>query len=673
MPIRAHSLKVALLSLMLCGLSLLSPSHACGQADFCGRPVAVGFESQYEPQVVQVFNGHTFVTWQDNRSPTATAIYSALFDPAGNPAPGWPVNGVQLTPDSTRSSVPQAIMISEDAVLVVWHRDRTIGWDVHSALFVRTAGQVPTAADAILDTLTWRGGGQYLRALIPQDDQHALALILNSDGPKTLIKQISLPGAPATAWPTFGATLTDTALGTFPQTACGDDSLGCFVLTMRTHPGCVNIPLKVDCPYDVRIWHFLPDGTLDPAWPGGNVLVTEQSNWSNTPEVVSDRHGGAYVKWTYATPDTVRVYGTHIRGDGTVDPGWGPGGLVLVPTSSDIQEFSNALLKSAPSGALLTLIDDHAGPRLGSREADGTTTPGWPEGGVLLPFGPEYPQWPHGHQLGIAADGRIIIIWSVGGYRDPADSDIYGTALSPDGALLPGWSPTGTSLNRCTRQQERASLFVGSDGTFSSAWQGGNDVYYDRFNISDGTVPTLSFARLLDHALIGRSVHATWQLAGAAASAVTALRALDDSAFELIAPPRWIGASSISLDDAIPVGSTRARYVLTAADGSSVRPVSDTLEVRVEAAAVRLALRAPTIQRGGILVLELNLPDPARPVDITVYDLAGRRVHRTRLAQPVPGVQQLHLRLDSPAPGVYLVEARGSGGQQALLRIVLLD
>ncbi|MEO5988146.1 MAG: hypothetical protein ABIU54_08845 [Candidatus Eisenbacteria bacterium] len=535
------------------------------------------------------------------------------------------------------------------------------------------AGAVPTASEAILDTVTDRPGAQYLRKLVRQDDQHALVVIYSIDGPLgTLIKQISLPGALPTAWPAFGATLTDTALGISPQSACGDDSLGCFVLTTRTHPGCVNIPLEVSCPYDVRVWHFLPDGTLDPAWPGGNVLVTEQSNWINTPEVVSDRHGGAYVKWSYATPDTVRVYGTRIRRDGLVDPGWGPGGLVLVPTASDIQEFSSTLLKSAPSGALLTLIDDSAGPTLGSREADGTTTPGWPEAGVLLPLGPEYPQWPHGHQLGITADGRILIIWSVGGYRDAADSDIYGTALSSDGALLPGWSPIGTPLNQCTRQQERASLFVGSDGTFSAAWLGGNDVYYDRFNISDGTVPTLSFARLLDHALVGRSVHATWQLAVAPASAVTAVRALDNSAFEPIAPPRWIGASSLSLDDAIPGGATRARYVLTIASGSTVRPVSDTLEVRVGAASARLALRAPTVQWGSRVALELELPDPAGSVDITVYDLAGRRVHRTRLAQPVPGVQQLNLTLDSPAPGVYLIEARGSGGQRALLRVVLL-
>ena len=104
-----------------------------------------------------------------------------------------------------------------------------------------------------------------------------------------------------------------------------------------------------------------------------------------------------------------------------------------------------------------------------------------------------------------------------------------------------------------------------------------------------------------------------------------------------------------------------------------MRPVSDTLEVRVGAAAVRLALRAPTVQWGSLVALELDLPDPAESVDVTVYDLAGRRVHRTRLAQPVPGVQQLRLRLDSPAPGVYLIEARGSGGQRALLRVVLLD
>jgi len=544
---------------------------------------------------------------------------------------------------------------------------------VHSALFVRTSGQIPAAAEAILDTVTWRAGGQYLRTLIPQDDHHALAVILNSDGPGTIIRQISLPGAPATPWPTFGATLTDTALGAFPQTACGDDSLGCFVLTMRTHPGCVNIPLQVSCPYDVRLWHFLSDGALDPAWPGGCVLITEQSNWSNTPEVVSDRRGGAYVKWTYATPDTVRAYGKHILRDGSVDPGWAPDGLVLVPTASDIQELSRARLKCSPTGALITLIDDNAGPTLGSREADGTTSPGWPETGILLPLGPEYPQWPHGHELGVTADGRIVIIWSVGGYRDAADSDIYGTALSLHGALLPGWSPTGTPLNRCTRQQERASLFVGSDGTFSAAWLGGNDVYYNRFNVSDGTVPTLSFARLLSHTLQGRSVHATWQLVGAGAPAVTALRALDDSKFEPIAPPRWSGASSLSLDDAIPSGATRARYVLAAATESAAYPVSDTLEVRLGAAATQLALRAPTIQRGSIVALDVDLPGSARPVDITVYDLAGRRVHRARLTQPTPDVVQLRLRLDSPAPGIYLIEARGSGGQRALLRVVLLD
>ena len=122
MPIRAHSLKVALAWLMACGYPSIASAMTSWTADSCGKPVSVTPVIKVDPCVVRAFDGHTLVAWRDGLAP-----HVALFDPASDPALGWPVGGLRLTPDSTRSSIPLALLLSDDAVLIAWERYVLLG------------------------------------------------------------------------------------------------------------------------------------------------------------------------------------------------------------------------------------------------------------------------------------------------------------------------------------------------------------------------------------------------------------------------------------------------------------------------------------------------------------------------------------------------------------------
>lgn len=673
MQVRACPLIVLLAALTGSGLSWAHTSAAFAQADSCGKPVIVTPGVERSPEVVQGFSGYTMVGWRDG-----VAAQIALLDPAGRYAPGWPENGLVLVPNGVNASAPQLLTLSEDAILVAWHRTGALQNDVYSALFIRSGATAPTANDAILDTVTYREGAQVLPQLVRQDSHHALVVMENITAPVgTLIKQVSLPGAVVTGWPAGGVAFTDTAYGNRAISACSDDNLGCFVLVSRVQPGCIPA-LGANCPIHLRIFHFLADGTLDPTWAGGHVVVTEQGGWDGSGEVVSDGTGGVYVRWYRDTGDTLSIYGKHFRRDGTLHPGWDSRGLALIPhlpsASVPLQEQPRLAVTSA--GRLIVMLENEKVPYAISREPNGSVTPGWPDAGLLLYSGPYLQGLLIDFQVGVTPTDFIIATWGFVRYADQSGG-LMGIGLTAGGAILPGW-PADQILCENPGSRYGSRLAVGSDGTFSMAWVDNrpareDGIYFDRYNITDGTVPTLATARLLDHSLIGRRLWASWQLDAGSIAAVEVLRSLDEAAFTPVSPPRWTSATSLTVEDTLPPNSARARYVLTVSESGIRRALSDTLEIHPDDQAQRMALRGATIQHGHELSFELTLADRSGPIDISVFDVAGRRIQRTRMADSQAGLHSLQLRLDQPTSGILLIEAKSLSGARASTRVVLIQ
>ena len=266
--------------------------------------------------------------------------------------------------------------------------------------------------------------------------------------------------------------------------------------------------------------------------------------------------------------------------------------------------------------------------------------------------------------------------WSDHGPAPAGPGALMGVALSPSGAVLAGW-PVSHVL--CTTRRalayNRSSL--GADGAFSQVWRevGGpeeDSTYFARFQIADGAVPALAMARLMEQTFTQRRLRATWFLEGVPDIHLDLVRSLDHAPFAALPVLTWQGASVVGFEDELPAGSMEARYLLVSAHDGIRRVISDTLRVSVPQPALQIQIVGERIQRGNELAFTIELASGAGPIEVSVFDVAGRRLQRQRLTFAGQGPQPVRLPLEPRAPGIHLVEARLSDGNAAVTRFVVL-
>jgi len=645
---------------VLCLLVAVAVTHADpGSMRLDWRP-----SPNFKPEIVSAFSSHSLLVWRDDSSARCT-----MMDDEGRLTPGWVIEGIVLEAADGEPSQPQLLKLSDSLVVAAWTRWGENGRNVFAAMFVGSAGGVPTAAEVSIDSVTDRAGGQSLKGLVKQDEAHVLVLMNDVGfGTSTLIRQLSRPGTPQSDWPAGGVVLSDTLLGTRIVSGCDDGGLGCFVLLARDSAAQIQL----------RILHLLPDGSEDPAWPSASVVSRNQYVIESRTHLLSDRAGGVYlIGWS----EVVAPVGKRFGPDGSLQPGWPEDGVELIPTPSGYSVAiadgpQYAVSNTGRLVGLAQLVDlsfQQRGVAAMSREPDGTVTPGWPATGLQYPDGITTSGSP---QLCLTTADEVLLTWSDHGPAPAGPGALMGVALSPEGVELAGW-PASHVLRATQRIPAYNRSSLGADGAFSQLWLevGGleeDSTYFARFLITDGAVPTLATARLMEQTFTQRRVRATWFLEGVPEIHLELVRSLDHAPFAALPALTWQGASVVGFEDELPTGSLEARYLLVSAQDGIRRAISDTIRVSVPEPDLQIQIVGERIQRGSELAFTIELASGSAPVEVSLFDLAGRRLQRQRLTLAGQGPQSVRLQLERRAPGIHLVEARLSNGRSAVTRFVVL-
>lgn len=197
------------------------------------------------------------------------------------------------------------------------------------------------------------------------------------------------------------------------------------------------------------LFHMLPSGSIDPAWPSGGIRAASDTaalSWVFHP--VSDGAGGCFAYGVslengYGSPGHSQLI--HVDGSGTPYPGW----PVQEPAPDDVSGMSFDMVPDTHGGAfffwtdprLTGTVNGHSRVLLAQRfTGSGGVAPYWPVGGKVLVQGPgarsDLRAIPDSH-------GGAIVSWS-DTRRDTSEifSDLYALGIGPDGSFTTDVPPS---------------------------------------------------------------------------------------------------------------------------------------------------------------------------------------------------------------------------------------
>ncbi len=257
--------------------------------------------------------------------------------------------------------------------------------------------------------------------------------------------------APAhAAWPTSPTVNVPvcTAAGYQLQPCVTSDSSGGAIVAWVDFRGGIPAPAS-----GMYAQHLLVTGTVDPAWPVNGVQLWSGTGW--LPKIVADGVGGAIVTWTDLAAVDRRILAQHVRADGTLDPAWPAGGVVLCAApglrNDDAIEvgWGYQLAASDGAGGLLVAWDDQ---RSGTWDiyaqrvlASGAIAPGWPTNGLALCTAAGDQFFP---ALMHDGAGGAIVCWE--DRRGGANLRTYAQHVLGSGSVDPAWTANGNLVSDAT-------------------------------------------------------------------------------------------------------------------------------------------------------------------------------------------------------------------------------
>lgn len=199
--------------------------------------------------------------------------------------------------------------------------------------------------------------------------------------------------------------------------------------------------------WNVFAQHLTASGTVATGWAIDGVPVGFGPSLDKGEVILSDGAGGAFVAWDSGNPPNIDVFLQHLRADGTSDPAWPAGGLRVCGESG---EQSRARLASdGAGGAFVAWVDQRTGS--GNNDiylhhvlADGSSSPGWPSGGLPVCTAANGQD-----DVRLAPDGEggVVIAWD--DFRNGntlAAITIFASRIRGDGTAAVGWSPNGNAV-----------------------------------------------------------------------------------------------------------------------------------------------------------------------------------------------------------------------------------
>jgi len=214
-------------------------------------------------------------------------------------------------------------------------------------------------------------------------------------------------------------------------------------------------------------------------WPSTGVAIASAALDQNGPRAADDGAGGAFVAWQDFRGGRPQTFAQHVGADGTTTAGWPSGGLALGNSSTD--QVAPMVIGDGAGGALVAWQEFENGLfkiRLLRLTPAGAVAAPWPSAGVI-------PASSTRHQLSpvLASDdaGGAIVVWeeSILGERKLRAARVDGNGL-PTG----GWPAGGLALSASVGQQRAAAVIRDGAGGALVVWEdtrsGAGDVYVQR-------------------------------------------------------------------------------------------------------------------------------------------------------------------------------------------------
>jgi hypothetical protein len=414
------------------GAGTIAPGWPTG-----GLPICACAEWQNLQALIADGEGGAFVVWQDARNGATTSadIYAQRVRPDGTLAPGWPDQGAPLSRDPSYQFVNAVAADGAGGLFAVWEDTRDFivtGFDLYAQHLTATGEPAPgwpadgvPVCTAAGDQITPRNhrlvldgaGGVVVvwvdaRRYPPTEDIYAQRRL--ADG--TIAPGWAVNGNPLALDRTFARVLADGAGGFYV--------------------GSQGVPAPPD--YDTRFWlqRFTLDGAVAPGWPQGGVAVVTTPGDREWSDFALDGAGGVLLCWLdyrlspYGTGET---YAMRVGPDGTLPPGWMANGVRVSDETYPYHKLWSWIAPDGNGGAYVAWeYETPLGQRSNVQQltASGAVAPGWPAWGRLLA--------PTGHQdePTVVTDGAggAIVVWEEG---DPANQrfGLYAQRFLVDGPV----------------------------------------------------------------------------------------------------------------------------------------------------------------------------------------------------------------------------------------------
>ncbi len=209
------------------------------------------------------------------------------------------------------------------------------------------------------------------------------------------------------------------------------------------------------------------------AWQANGVAVAPAANVSQgIPNICPDGAQGAYIVWRHRTSADRGgdAYLQRLNAAGDVPAGWPLTGLPL-DTGPHYSHFASNLAPDLFGGVyVIWLTQQFSLPdqyRMKRVLSNGSTAPGWPSNGLVLPAG----SLPYGAFDGLCGDGLggVYVVWT------SADFRVLMLRYTGDGQVAPGWSAAPRPIVTQVSLQGQAHLVPAADGGFLASWADSRD------------------------------------------------------------------------------------------------------------------------------------------------------------------------------------------------------
>lgn len=438
------------------------------------------------------------------------------------------------------------------------------------------------------------------------------------------------------------------------------------------------------------------------AWTVNGVPVDTLPGYQLKPTLVADGVSGAILVWEATRSGRSQIYAQRLDSLGTAQ--WTAGGVAVAPTLTE--QTDAVAVKDDAGGAVVSWYDARStaggynsiyAQRI---NANGSPVAPWPPAGVAICDATNFPSLP---TMAANDSGGAVIAWE--DYRDYGATGANVYAQRVDGQANLRWTLNGTAV--CTFTGDQVAPTLTTDGAAGAivAWEDvrsgiSNRTIYGQRMLSDGTrawtpdgllfcsAPQRRFYPRVATDGTGGAI-ATWQdYRSGVQTDIYAQRVTGGGA--LLWTNSGVAVCDTTNDQQLPVlvGDGASGALIAWHDGRGGTTNYDVYVQHVNAngatwstagidwaPATEFRIESPRPNpASGPVLLAFRLPT-ATPVEIGIFDIAGRTIRQLARGERVPAGAHT-VRWDGrdeqgalTAPGLYFVRAR-AGAASADARIV---